>query len=98
MSNRRYMVYTKSGRKFMVEEFGDPHVNWGNVIPGSNKVERVTSKTDDIITEANTQITTENGFKNICMLAKGTSPLGYIDLLDSSGIERIESEFVKYES
>jgi hypothetical protein len=30
------------------------------------------------------------------MLSAGTSPLGYLDLLDKSGIERIESNFVKY--
>ena len=96
MSNRRYMVYMKSGRKFMVEEIGDPHVSWGNVIPGSNKVESVYAKMDDVITEADSQITKDNGFKNICYLEKGTSPLGYIDLLDSSGVERIESKFVKY--
>ena len=90
------MVYMKSGRKFMVEEIGDPHVSWGNVIPGSNKVESVYAKMDDVITEADSQITKDNGFKNICYLEKGTSPLGYIDLLDSSGVERIESKFVKY--
>lgn len=96
MSNRRYMVYMKSGRKFMVEEIGDPHVSWGNVILGSNKIESVYAKLDDVITEKDSQITKENGFKNICMLEVGTSPLGYIDVLDDSGVERIESKFVKY--
>ena len=45
----------------------------------------------------NTLIKKENGFKNICFLSPGTSPLGYIDAIDSSGLERIESEFVRYE-
>lgn len=40
-NNRRYFVYMKSGRKFCVEEFGDPHVSWGNVIPGRSAIEKV---------------------------------------------------------
>lgn len=96
MSNRRYTVHLKSGRKFMVEEIRDPHVSWGNVNPATKRLESVYAKMDDVITEANSQITKENGFKNICMLAAGTSPLGYIDALDNSGVERIENEFVKY--
>lgn len=90
MSNRRYMVYTKSGRKFMVEEIGDPHVSWGNVIPGANKMESVYAKMDDVITEKDSQITQENGYKNIVILNPGTSPLGYIEAIDKSGVERFE--------
>ena len=89
-NNRRYFVYMNSGRKFCVEEFGYSHTDWGNVIPGSNKVERVSSKVDEIINESNTFITKENGFKNICMLEKGTSPIAFLDALDTSGVERFE--------
>lgn len=79
-----------SGRKFCVEEYNDPHQIWGNVIPGKDKVEKVTSKVDEIINDSNTFITKDNGFKNICMLDKGTSPIGYIDALDKSGVQRFE--------
>ena len=97
MSNRRYYVYMKSGRKFCVEEFGDPHIQWGNVIPGQNKIEKVTSKMSEVIDESNTQIKKENGYKNICMLEMGTSPMAYIDALDKSGVERFEgADFVEY--
>lgn len=90
------MVYTKSGRKFMVEEFGDPHIDWGNVNPATKKLEKVGSKMSEIIDESNTQITSDK-FKNIIMLDKGTSPLGYIDALDNSGIDRFEEiSFGKY--
>ena len=65
MSNRRYMVYTKLGRKFMVEEIGDPHISWGNVIPGSDKLESVYAKTDDVIWPKDSQITKANGFKTL---------------------------------
>jgi hypothetical protein len=50
-----------------------------------------------LINESNTKITQQNGFKNICMLSPGTSALGYIEALDASGLERIESDFVQYE-
>jgi len=83
------MVYLKSGRKFMVEEIGDPHVSWGNVIPGKG-LESVYSKMDDVIHSEDSKITIENGFKNIVMLNPGTSPLGYIDAIDKSGVERFE--------
>lgn len=90
MSNRRYMVYMKSGRKFMVEEYGHAHTDWGNYNPATKKIETVKSKVDEIIDESNTQITKENGFKGIVMLDKGVSPLGYIDALDRSGLDRFE--------
>lgn len=97
MSNRRYYVIMKSGRKFCIEEYGDPHVSWGNVIPGQNKIEKVSSKVDEIIDDSNTQITKENGYKNICMLEMGTSPIAYIGALDKSGVERFEgADFVTY--
>ena len=90
MSNRRYMVYCKSGRKFMVEEYGHSHTDWGNYNPATKQIEKVSSKLDEIIDETNTQITKENGFKTIVMLDKGTSPLGYIEALDKSGVEKFE--------
>lgn len=98
MSNRRYYVYTKSGRKFCVEEYGISHTDWGNLNPATGKIEKVTAKNNDIIDETNTKITKENGFKNICFLEKGTSALAYIEALDKSGIQRLENaDFVKYE-
>lgn len=97
MNNRRYFVYMNSGRKFCVEEIGDPFVKWGNVIPGQNKIEQVTSKMSEIIDESNSEITKENGFKNICILEMGTSPMAYIEALDASGVERFEgADFVTY--
>lgn len=90
MSNRRYMVYLKNGRKFMVEEYGYAHTDWGNYNPATKQIEKVSSKVDEVIDETNTQITKENGFKSIVMLDKGVSPLGYIDALAKADIERFE--------
>ena len=96
MSTGRFFVYTKSGRTFCVEPWGDPHIEWGNYIPGKKNPEKVEPKDFDMIDESNSVISKENGYKNIAMLSPGTSPLGYIDALDQSGVERIESKFVKY--
>lgn len=89
MSNRRYWVFMKSGRKFLVEEFGQPHIAWGNINPATKKLEAVTSKESEEINETNTQITPDR-FKNIVMLNKGTSPIGYIEAIDKSGVEKFE--------
>ncbi len=97
MVTKRYMVYMKSGRKFMVEEWGSGHTQWGNINPATKQLEKVSVKESEEINETNTQITKENNFKNICFLAPGTSALGYIDALDASGLDRIESKHVEYE-
>jgi hypothetical protein len=97
MSTKRYWVIMKSGRKFMVEELGDPRVEWGNINPATKKLEKVSVKEADVIDESNTKITKENGFKNICFLAPGTSALGYIEALDASSVERIEDKHFRYE-
>lgn len=97
MSDRRYYVIMKSGRKFCVEEFGRSHTDWGNYNPATHKIEKVTSKYNDEIDETNTQITKENGYKNICMLEPGTSAMAFIEALDASGVQRFEgADFVKY--
>lgn len=96
MNNRRYMVYTKSGRKFMVEEYGHSHTDWGNLNPATKKIEHVYSKDSEVIDDSNTQIL-PSVHKNIVMLDKGTSPMAYIEVLDSSGLERFEEiSFGKY--
>jgi len=96
METGRYMVIMQSGRKFMVEEWGSNYVQWGDIDPATRQLHKVKVKDVEVINESNTLIRKENGFKNICFLSPGTSPLGYIDLIDGSGVERIESEFVKY--
>ena len=96
MESGRYWVIMKSGRKFLVEEWGTNHTKWGDIDPATKKLNKIRVKDVEEIDETNTLITKENNFKNIAMLAAGTSPLGYIDALDNSGLERIESEFVKY--
>ena len=81
----------------MVEEWGDPHIEWGNINPATKKLEKVSVKESDIIDETNTKIKKENGFKNICFLSPGTSAIAYIDAIDASGVERIENKHIQYE-
>lgn len=97
METGRYWVIMRSGRKFIVEEWGSNYVQWGDIDPATKKLHKVKVKDVEPINESNTQIRKENGFKNICFLSAGTSPLGYIDVIDSSGVQRIESEYVQYE-
>ncbi|MES2775336.1 MAG: hypothetical protein V4722_14195 [Bacteroidota bacterium] len=97
MTTGRYWVIMKSGRKFMVEEWADNYVQWGDIDPATKKLHKVVVKDAELINESNTRITKENGFKNIAFLSPGTSALGILDVLDKSGVERIESEYVKYE-
>lgn len=93
----RFYVYMQSGRKFCVEPYGTSHTDWGNYNPATRKIEKVTAKdADEVIDESNTQITLENGYKNICILEPGMSPIGFIEMLDRSGLERIEMEGIKY--
>ncbi len=96
MESGRYWVIMKSGRKFMVEEWGTNHTQWGDIDPATKKLNKIRVKDVEEIDEDNTMITKENGFKNICFLKPGTSPIGFIDALDDSGLERIENEFVEY--
>lgn len=96
METGRYWVVLKSGRKFLVEEWGNNYVQWGDIDPATKKLHKVAVKDVEEINESNTVIKTENGFKNICFLSPGTSALGYIDLIDGSGVQRIESDLVRY--
>lgn len=98
MSSERFFVICKSGRKFCVEPIGDVYVNWGNITFGQSKgLEKVSAKETNTINEENSVIRPENGYKNICYLTPGTSPFAYIDILDNSGIERIENcKWVNY--
>lgn len=97
MSSERFYVVCKSGRKFCVEPIGDVYINWGNVTNGGRNLEKVSAKETNTINEDNSIIREDNGFKNICYLDPGTSPFGYIEHLDNSGIERIEGvNWVRY--
>ena len=93
----RFTVITKSGRKFVVEPINGSRADWGNLNPATGKIEQVHSKSNGSINEKDSIIRNDNGFKNIVMLDGGVSPLGYISMLDESGIDKIEMDGVNYE-
>ncbi len=93
----RFTVVTKSGRKFLVEPINGAKTDWGNLNPATGKIEQVHAKSKGSINEKDSIIKKENGFKNIVMLEGGVSPLGYISMLDESGVDRIEMDGIKYE-
>jgi hypothetical protein len=87
----RFMVTTRSGRRFLVEPLGMTKTGFGDINPATKKVEgSYGDKHRGSIDKEDSVITRDNGFRNITTLNAGTSPMGYIDMLDSSGIERIE--------
>jgi hypothetical protein len=96
METGRYMVIMQSGRKLMVEEWGTNYVQWGDIDPATKKLNKIAVRDVEVIDAHSTKITPENGFKNICFLSPGTSALGYIDLIDATGVQRIVNDFVKY--
>jgi len=83
MSETGRFYFRHNGKVYCVEPIdnGNRDGNWGNQIPGANKVEKVTSKYKGAVKESESIITEENGFKNIVMLEPGQSPFEYIERL-----------------
>jgi hypothetical protein len=79
----RYLVIDqKTGRKFLVEPIGDPHIGWGDVNVVTKKLEGdYGDKYQGSIREEESIITEDNGFKNIKTLKIGESPMNYINEL-----------------
>jgi hypothetical protein len=87
----RFLVTTKSGRKFLVEPIGYTKTGFGDIDPATKRVTGdYGNKYRGSIDPSDSIITKENGFKNIITLDEGVSPLGYIDMLEGDGIERID--------
>lgn len=81
----RFVVTSmKSGKKYFVEAIGNPHIMWGSIVPGSNKmsVKKGWCKNRGSIDEKDSLITKDNGFKMIHNISAGVSPLAYIEELD----------------
>jgi hypothetical protein len=82
----RFIVTSmRTGKKYFVEAIGDSHVEWGSINPSDGKfmVKKGWKKNKGSIESEESVITSENGFEKIHDLKPGTSPLAYIDELDS---------------
>jgi len=84
-TGRFIVTSVRTGKKYFVESIGDPHVEWGSIDQSSGKlmVKKGWKKNKGSIEKEESLIKTENGFENIYELTPGTSPLKYIDELDS---------------
>jgi len=92
----RFFVRTKEGRLFCVEAI-DPHVGkkklWGDMDPVTKKLTGTYgNKNPGAVHPDDSIITEENGFKNIKTLPPGTSPMGCIEALITSGDAWIEDK------
>lgn len=69
-----------TGRTYFVESIGNKRAaDWGDINPATKQVEgSYGSKYTGCISEGESLITQENGFKNIELLEEGVSPLSVI--------------------
>lgn len=80
-TGRFFVKSERTGKVYVVEPIGDPHIKWGDVNPATGKVEGqygeknpgFISEKDSIITEA----------KNIKTLGEGVSPMSAIEEIDA---------------
>lgn len=80
----RYYIKSSSGKTYCIEPIDNSQRDgkWGNHIPATNTIEKVTSKYQGSITEEESIINKENGFTNIIELKPGMSPIDYIESLE----------------
>ncbi len=83
----RFIVYSKrTGKKYFVEPIENAHTpKWGSIDPATGKLmhKKGDGKYRGGISESESLINEENGFKNITTLEIGMSPLAYIDHIDA---------------
>lgn len=91
MSDTGRFYVTVGTRTFCVEPIDNnvgKRKQWGDVDPVTKKVTGTYGeKSRGAIHEEDSIITEENGFKNITMLPAGTSPMGYIDMLQQENLK-----------
>jgi hypothetical protein len=95
MNTATYKVLMKSGRRFLVEELGSNSVQWSGTHTGQSIK---TALVKEVVTDHKTNAlsTKQNGYKNSCFVDAATSAIEYINTLDALGLERMESDAVKY--
>lgn len=80
----RFIVVSKSGKKYYVEPIGSPHTGFGDVNPATKKVEGAYGdKYPGSIQEHESLLTVGNGFDPI-ILPPGVSPLSYIQDMEKN--------------
>ena len=81
-----------TGVTYYVESIGDSHpADWGDLDPATKKMTgSYGEKHCGCITEDESLITEENGFKNIEMLGVGVSPMSEIEARDKAYEQRMK--------
>lgn len=78
----RFIVFSRSGKKYYVEPCGISHTGFGDVNPATKKVEGdYGGKYQGSVLESESILTDDNGFTDVVTLAPGVSPLAYIQNL-----------------
>lgn len=87
----RFIVTSeRTGKTYYVEPIGHSGVSWGDMDPATKKVSgSYGDKYRGSIDAKDSLITEENGFKNIQMLDKGTSPLHAIEVIDAKYPDKV---------
>lgn len=95
MNTATYRVLMKSGRRFLVEELSGNAVQWSGTHTGQNFK---TALVKEVVTgnKNGVLLTKENSYKNSCFVAAATSAIEYINTLDALGLERMDSDAVRY--
>lgn len=95
MNTATYKVLMKSGRRFLVEELGNNAVQWSGTHTGQ-MAKTALVKEVVINNKAGVLPTKESSYKNSCFVAAATSAIEYINTLDALGLERMDSDAVRY--
>ena len=85
-TGRFIQISKRTGRRYYVEAIGDPHINWGSIIPGDDShlsVKKGWGKNRGSVDKNESLITEENGFEKIHEIGPGESPYSKIEELDS---------------
>ena len=89
----RFLVHSKrTGCTYYVEPIITEHTpKWGSIDPASGKLVNKpgAGKYRGGVSESESMITAENGFQNIRVLDRGTSPLNAIDVLDAAKPDKV---------
>lgn len=85
-TGRFYIQSLKTGKVYCVEPIEGKRIEWGSVDPATGEFmhKKGWKKFTGAISEKESIITEENGFKNIVYLKPGQSPLDYVEELENN--------------
>lgn len=94
-TGRFVVTSVRTGKQYFVEpvmERGTPRDgNWGSINPGETKLmhKKGDGKYTGAVTEEESLVSLENGFNKVHYAGVGTSPHGYIEMLDAQYPDKV---------